>query len=679
MRRTSLFVAGALVAAAAIVHSGVFGPGPNTETIPSTGQDLTLTITAPANNDLVPIPPGTVSLTAEVSVGNEVNQSGNVVYVLDVSGSTDLNFQVANGVPYVDADGDGVGSYGTPDAGDNFNGPSGDTEAGEVLDGEIAGVLALHSSIGTPSFPVRVGLIAFGTSAETADVDPAAGVQVFTTPPQVDLNGLNGADIPEVARTFRSESPGNGTIGAFTAFSMGSNTNFVAALAEINDALAAFPPATFNQVFFLSDGMPTTGGTCTGGSCDAELAEAVAAGTVIHTVAVGAGASAAELQVISNATNGMFVQVTDPSDLSAVLPSIPPAGIAGCTLQVGGGMPVPISVSPLGTISETVTCPGEGTFTATIECTADDPDSTTVSADVDFQCVNVACGDGEPDPGEECEPPNTPTCDANCQRVPVCGDGFVDAPEMCDDGNTQAGDCCSPTCQAEPDGSPCPGDGNPCRTFTCDGVQGLCVGADRPDGTICDDADVCTINDTCQAGQCTGGSGSDQDGDGDCDLKEIACGCSVSDDKEVCLLPNRLVGRAGNGVGEVLMNWYAPTTKRPEVFTDPSCATAGECTAGRCTRGKVYDTCTTNADCDQPPFTCRVIVNWAEIGDLALNWARVGRTNVAGFTPVTPGCSRKADVPLDPDRASNALRLKALGTVDGRFARDRDTFRYRRK
>ena len=43
-----------------------------------------------------------------------------------------------------------------------------------------------------------------------------------------------------------------------------------------------------------------------------------------------------------------------------------------------------------------------------------------------------------------------------------CGDGKVDPGEECDDGNRTAGDCCSPTCQLEPDGNPC-GDDDPCN------------------------------------------------------------------------------------------------------------------------------------------------------------------------------------------------------------------------
>jgi YVTN family beta-propeller protein/cysteine-rich repeat protein len=44
----------------------------------------------------------------------------------------------------------------------------------------------------------------------------------------------------------------------------------------------------------------------------------------------------------------------------------------------------------------------------------------------------------------------------------VCGNGIVEPGETCDDGNTAAGDCCSPTCQIDPDGTSC-SDGNVCN------------------------------------------------------------------------------------------------------------------------------------------------------------------------------------------------------------------------
>jgi cysteine-rich repeat protein len=58
----------------------------------------------------------------------------------------------------------------------------------------------------------------------------------------------------------------------------------------------------------------------------------------------------------------------------------------------------------------------------------------------------AACGNGEVDFNEECEPPGSATCDVSCQRIPLCGDGFLDLPESCDDGNIIDGDGCSSDC-----------------------------------------------------------------------------------------------------------------------------------------------------------------------------------------------------------------------------------------
>jgi hypothetical protein len=73
-----------------------------------------------------------------------------------------------------------------------------------------------------------------------------------------------------------------------------------------------------------------------------------------------------------------------------------------------------------------------------------------------------------------------------------------------------------------------------------------------------------------------------------------------------------------------------------------------------------------------------MIVNYADIGDLSLIFAKVRSANqTALFLPATPGCSRKIDIPLDPSRASNPVRTKAEGTIDGRLRRDRDNIVYR--
>jgi cysteine-rich repeat protein len=76
--------------------------------------------------------------------------------------------------------------------------------------------------------------------------------------------------------------------------------------------------------------------------------------------------------------------------------------------------------------------------------------------------------------------------------TPVCGNGLITSDEDCDDGNTLDGDCCSSTCQFEPNGSPCE-----------DGL--FCSEADQCDGAgVCESgtADPCEDNDACTTHTC---------------------------------------------------------------------------------------------------------------------------------------------------------------------------------
>jgi cysteine-rich repeat protein len=82
--------------------------------------------------------------------------------------------------------------------------------------------------------------------------------------------------------------------------------------------------------------------------------------------------------------------------------------------------------------------------------------------------------------------PPTPTRTATA-TASLCGNGNVDPGEQCDDGNTLNGDCCSSTCHFEPVGSPC-NDHNTCTSGeTCDGL-GQCRGF-----TACNTSLTCNI------------------------------------------------------------------------------------------------------------------------------------------------------------------------------------------
>ena len=112
-------------------------------------------------------------------------------------------------------------------------------------------------------------------------------------------------------------------------------------------------------------------------------------------------------------------------------------------------------------------------------------------------CTNPRCGDGILDPGEDCEDGNNTDgdgCQGDCTN-PRCGDGILDPGEECDDGNNTDGDGCDGDC-TDPrcgDGMLDPGeecdDGN---NTDGDGCQGNCTNPRCGDGILdpgeeCDD------------------------------------------------------------------------------------------------------------------------------------------------------------------------------------------------
>jgi cysteine-rich repeat protein len=173
-----------------------------------------------------------------------------------------------------------------------------------------------------------------------------------------------------------------------------------------------------------------------------------------------------------------------------------------------------------------------------------DPAATVASSPDTLPC----CGDGALDPGEVCDDGNRAYCDgcdracavepqpacpgggtpcvsthcdpdAGCITTPltntpcpddgmhcttdVCVAGVCHHPTLtCDDGIACTLDACNPAsgCVASPQDALCD-DGNPCTVDRCDPADG-CRHADLPDGSVCDDASVCTQGERCLAGSC---------------------------------------------------------------------------------------------------------------------------------------------------------------------------------
>jgi cysteine-rich repeat protein len=87
---------------------------------------------------------------------------------------------------------------------------------------------------------------------------------------------------------------------------------------------------------------------------------------------------------------------------------------------------------------------------------------------------DVVCGNGETEPGEECDDGNTDPTDgcAECLEV-ICGNARVDPGEECDDGNTVLEDRCDAACQLE------------CGNDVLDPLE-ECDDGNRDNGDTCD-------------------------------------------------------------------------------------------------------------------------------------------------------------------------------------------------
>ena len=168
------------------------------------------------------------------------------------------------------------------------------------------------------------------------------------------------------------------------------------------------------------------------------------------------------------------------------------------------------NISGCAAVANTVECTGVGLCQIIVAVSDDEFTSCTgllpngsnndaARQTIDVDCtVASGCGNGELEPGEDCDPPDGIFCDQNCQDIDNC------SPDPCNQGNV-----CSPeVCTADPgDNSaictPDPGAaaGNACSPpagGTCDG-EGTCVACTLD--TECEDNNACTDN-ACVAGEC---------------------------------------------------------------------------------------------------------------------------------------------------------------------------------
>jgi hypothetical protein len=156
------------------------------------------------------------------------------------------------------------------------------------------------------------------------------------------------------------------------------------------------------------------------------------------------------------------------------------------------------------------------------------------------RCQDGACaGTGILD----CDDGNVCTDDA-CDDVQGCV--HADNNAACDDGDpcTVEDTCAAGICGGLP--MNCAGLDSACATGVCDPASGECRASPVADGTSCDDGDVCTVNDACNAGFCLGALNPCDDGNACTDDScESASGCvhqnhnRPCDDGDACTLSDR--------------------------------------------------------------------------------------------------------------------------------------------
>jgi hypothetical protein len=266
------------------------------------------------------------------------------------------------------------------------------------------------------------------------------------------------------------------------------------------------------------------------------------------------------------------------------------------------------------------------------------------------------CGDGNPcteeqcDPGEGCQYEEVA---GDCEDGDVCTQGdFCQAgqclpgpePADCDDADPCTQDLCDPVggcSHAKFDGD-CD-DGNPCTdNETC--VNGACIGAVKvcddtnvctadtcnpyvedgcvfaPQGGSCDDGDVCTVGDSCSAGECQPGA------------NEPDCDDSNECTTDVCQSPTGC--KHINAVG----------------FCDDgnSCTQGDYCANGTCISGANACPCDDDADCaaQDDDDLCNGILNCDKSSPNPAMWmCKVAPASVVSCPPAASICKVTFCVP----------------------------------
>jgi len=299
---------------------------------------------------------------------------------------------------------------------------------------------------------------------------------------------------------------------------------------------------------------------------------------LIASLAASAGSSGC-------ATGGVEFQGDGGSNTSSTTAAggsgVGGAGAMGGSAGTGGELPCGIDCSTISTPDCSVAVCNEGQYTGTVgECVVVPADDGTACEDGNFCTVGDACvdgvctGGGQNDCGMDPPPCQVVTCDESsdsCSTAPgMNGDPCQDPANLCMVNMACQNGVCTGGQLNDCFFAPVP-DPAECHVSVCNPTNGMCEPQPGNDGASCTDiTDLCTVNKTCNAGMCEGGTAKD--------CSNLTQGCNLG----ICDVAT------GQCTTQAVMNG--------DPCDDLDTCTMGEtCNAGMCTGGTAITQCI-NAD-----------------------------------------------------------------------------------
>ncbi|MDR0626800.1 MAG: hypothetical protein LBG11_06010, partial [Bifidobacteriaceae bacterium] len=300
-----------LVSVAGVGLGGLAGPSQIPDAVAEDGAAPEIVRYWPPPTNDRSVAPGDVEFKGSVRLDSGAEQQVNVVFAVDVSGST-------SSPVLMDCNGDGVVSEQ-----DDYNL---DGSVGDVLDCEISAIASLNAelrSFENMGSRINVSIVAFGSTAAAASMTRVGDQFIAAGHYEVDIGPDAEDGDKEVIPAFNTVAASltRGQVGQYEVKPVSTGTSFDRAVNTSLDVLMGKSGTSW--ILLISDGQSTVSQATLG-----RLQSATANDTRARTFAVATGASCSgPLTSIATVGGERCVRVNDPVRLTTGIASTPPSYI----------------------------------------------------------------------------------------------------------------------------------------------------------------------------------------------------------------------------------------------------------------------------------------------------------------------------------------------------------------